>query len=362
MVIGQKIRVLIADDSVLTRRALSRMLESDPNIEVISEAHDGREAIEKARNHQPDVVTLDINMPRVNGLEALQAILADRACPIIMVSSLTQKSADATLEALTLGAFDCVAKPTASSIASLDTIRDDLVAKVKAAVRVDPALFSQKDSIASRQQAPCISLPNYDRSTSSSPKAIVIAISTGGPTSIQAVLPKFSRDIDATIYLVQHLPVNFTASYARRLDTRCTIQVCEASSGMTTRSGTCYVGQGGYHLVPARTNDDEIVIQCVDTPKETFMPSASITIKSVMEAYGPENTIGVIMTGIGRDGVDSLLELKQRGGYTIAEREDSCVVYGMPKAAFEAGAACDVLPKQEIASAILKRLKKVTAS
>ncbi len=335
------------------------MLESDPQIDVVSLASDGEDAVHKVRHHRPDVVTLDVNMPVQDGISALKTILSENLCPAIMVSSLTERSADVTLEALSIGAFDCVAKPNASRINSLYTVGEDLIRKVRAAVihgranshRARPSGYHSSQRIGSSSPVVPTSYANAEK-----PQAIAIGISTGGPTSIQSVIPLLPPDLDATIYLVQHMPVNFTASFSRRLDTRCSIQVVEASNGEIAANGVCYVGKGGTQLIPTRQTDGSIRIQCEEKPETMFMPSVDLMFRAVAQAYGAENTIGVLMTGIGHDGAAALLELRQAGGYTIAESEETSVVFGMPRSAIERGAACAVLPKHEIAEAILKHL------
>lgn len=358
----EKIRAIVADDSALTRRVLSRMLESDPNIEVVALAHDGVEAVNKARDLQPDIITLDVSMPRENGISALRTIVGEKICPAIIVSSLTQKSADTTLEALSIGAFDCIAKPNASSINSLDTIQNDLIRKVRAAVasskrqRLTPLL----DFIPTQPQHSGFQTPESPLvAKGAAPrKAIAIGISTGGPTSIQSVLPLLPPDLDAAVFLVQHMPVNFTASFARRLDAKCAVKVQEATQDQYVESGACYVGQGGTHLVPLRLSSGRIKITCPTEPQATFMPSVDEMLRAVTKAFGAENTIGILMTGIGHDGAESLHDLKLAGGYTIAESEESAVVYGMPRSAIERGAACDILPKHLIADAVMHKLAK----
>lgn len=357
-----KIRAIVADDSALTRRVLSRMLESDPHIEVVALAQDGVDAIDKARSLQPDIITLDVSMPRENGISALKTIVSEKICPVIMVSSLTRKSAETTLEALSIGAFDCIAKPNGSSINSLDTIQDDLIQKVRAAVANEKRqrLKSHLDIIPSHTQRTSFRTPSHpllaNRATPR--KAIAIGISTGGPTSIQSVIPLLPPDLDAAVFLVQHMPINFTNSFARRLNCKCAVTVEEATHDQYVEAGTCYVGQGGTHLVPVRLSSSRVKITCPNEPHTAFMPSVDEMLRAVTKAFGAENTIGVLMTGIGHDGAEALLELKLAGGYTIAESEETAVVYGMPRSAIERGAACDILPKHLIAEAVVHNLAK----
>jgi len=332
------------------------MLESQDDMQVVGEAEDGAQAIAMARDHLPDVLSLDVNMPGFSGLEVLKLVLSERICPVVMVSSLTQENADTTLEALSIGAFDCVAKPSASRLVSIDSIKSDYLAKVRAASQ---SLCPTSNTKAS----PPLSSPKARLERSANhPQAIFIGISTGGPTTIQSVLQGLAGASDATIYLVQHMPVNFTASFARRLEIKCGLEVREAQEGMEAEGGVCYVAQGGLHMIPQKAPNGRIRLHCSEEPEEPFMPSANRTLSAVTKLYGPDNTVGVIMTGIGNDGVDALLDLKLKGGYTIAESEESCVAYGMPKAAYEANAACDVLPKEEVAEAILNHLAKEAVS
>lgn len=366
MTTTQKIRAIVADDSALTRRALCRMLESDPDIEVISTANDGVEAVELAREYKPDVITLDINMPRQDGLSALQEIIYEKICPAIMVSSLTKKSAVSTYEALALGAFDCIAKPNGSSeTSSFESVRFDLITKVKAAVHsknAAPSINSISDILGAHSpsridQARDTELEGLNPQAT---KAVVIGISTGGPTSILQVLPLLPADLDAAVFLVQHMPVNFTSSFTNRLASKSQIQVVEATARQPIRSGFCYVAQGGRHMVPYLRSDGTLTMRCPSQPQSLFIPSVGVTMNAVAKSFGAQNTVAVMMTGIGSDGADAMVELKAQGSHTIAESEETAVVFGMPRAAIERGGTCEVLPNNRIAEAITEQLSNIS--
>ncbi|MDQ8204710.1 chemotaxis response regulator protein-glutamate methylesterase [Pelagicoccus sp. SDUM812003] len=357
MPIPRKIRAIVADDSTLTRRAICRLLESDPQIEVVAIARDGADAVNMAREYRPDVITLDINMPRLDGLSALKQILTEGYCQAIVVSTHTPRNADATIEALSLGAFDCVAKPDGDDSRDLQAIAHELIEKIKAAAQAD---LKQQSDDASARKPEAIFEPDFsaeqepiDRGTPAPTRAIAIGISTGGPTSIQKVLPRFPADLDAAIFLVQHMPANFTSSFSKRLASKCSIQVEEARARQSIRSGVCYVGQGGRHMVPHRRSDSSITMRCPTQPQSLFVPSVDVMFRAVGKAFGPQNTIAILMTGIGHDGAESMLELKNGGAYTIAESEETAVVYGMPRAAYERGGVCEALPLHCIADAAL---------
>jgi len=354
----RKVRVLVADDSAMMRRTLRQIIESDPELELVDTARDGEDAVIKARELRPDVVTMDINMPKLDGITALQIIVTEGICPVIMLSSLTNKGAVATFESLELGAFDYVCKPD-GTVSDLGTVVRELVTKIKAAAssgmrdRTGKLRLERRQAIA----APRGSLrPNASNEMArvGDFKAVAIGISTGGPATIMEVLPQIPANTNASIFLVQHMPVTFTNSFARRLDDACAIQVFEAEAGMEVHPGQCYVARGDSHLTLYRKLTGQVVIRTPSTPKTLFVPSVNVMMESVLAVYG-RDTIGVLMTGIGDDGADQMVKIKQAGGYTIAESEESCVVYGMPREAIERGGAHEARPSWEIAKAIMWR-------
>jgi len=350
------IKVLIADDSALMRKTLERILESDPEIAVIGAARDGEDVVEKARELKPDLITMDVNMPKQDGITALQYIVGEKICPVIMVSSLTQEGAQTTFEALELGAFDFVGKPGGTVSVDMNSVAVELIAKVKAAVKGGAKYkLTEKPSRLSRPKPP---RTRSSRSGGSRPmKAVAMGISTGGPKMIYHVLPNIPRDVNAAFFLVQHMPPNFSAPYIKRLAESCQLEVVEARAGSQIQPGVCYVGGGGKHLNLVTNSNGETVIRLTTRPEHLFVPSVSVMMDSVLNIY-KERTIGVIMTGMGSDGADSMVRIKNAGGTTIVESEDTAIVFGMPGEAIKRGGAQIVVPIWDIAREIVRAIDK----
>lgn len=356
---GSIIRVLVADDSALMRNLISRLLAKAPDIKVAATARDGEDALQKAVELKPDVVTMDINMPKLDGISAMQMILAKKICPVIMFSSLTQQGAVETFECLELGAFDFVAKPEGTVSAKLDAIAEELITKVRAAAasgglkRPRPAASPPPRPVA-RPAARPASLPLSEM------RAIAIGISTGGPTTISTFLPGLPADLPATIFLVQHMPAAFIPTYVSRLQKECAIEVVEAETGASVHAGCCYVAGNDLHLCPYRKLSGDVVLRRPSMPKTLFVPGVNVMMESVLAVFG-RRTIGVLMTGIGDDGADQMVRIREAGGVTIAESEESCVVFGMPYQAITRGGAEIVLPSWEIANRLVHILGAKTA-
>jgi two-component system chemotaxis response regulator CheB len=357
----KRIRVLVADDSALMRRTLRHVIESDPELELVGAARDGVDVVQNARELRPDVISMDINMPKLDGISALQIIVGENICPVVMLSSLTQKSAVTTFECLELGAFDYVGKPDGTVSSDLGSVARELILKLKAAAGVGTLQRTGRkrreirEEVVRAKPAPSAA-PELNRlKQGSSFKAIAIGISTGGPATIMEVLPRLPRDINATVFLVQHMPVSFTNSFARRLNEACELKVVEAEAGMEVQPGFCFVARGDAHLTLYRKLTGQVVLRLPTTPATLFVPAVNVMMESVLAVYG-RDTIGVLMTGIGDDGADQMVRIKHAGGHTIAESDESSVVYGMPREAIERGGACEVKPSWDIAKAILKRL------
>jgi two-component system, chemotaxis family, protein-glutamate methylesterase/glutaminase len=351
-----RIRVLVADDSALMRQTFKRIIAGAPDLDLVGLARDGEDAVAKARELRPDVVSMDINMPKLDGISALQIILREKICPVVMVSSLTQQGTATTFECLELGAFDFVAKPDGTVSANMGAVADELISKLKAAASrgiVDRLQRSRERR--KPYQAPTRAMfENVTRK-----RAIAIGISTGGPATLQEVLPLIPADLPASLFLVQHMPPAFIASFAKRLDDRCALKVVEGRSGMTVEPSICYVAPGGMHLCLHRKMTGEVVLRTPTVPATLFVPSVGVMMASVLSIYGAD-TIGVLMTGIGDDGADQMVAIKQAGGYTIAESEQTAVVYGMPREAVERGGACLAAPSYEVAGEIVKAVRRTT--
>ena len=355
MKVGSTIRVLVADDSALMRNLISRLLGRASDILVAATARDGEDAVEKAIQLKPDVVTMDINMPKLDGISAMQMILAEKICPVIMLSSLTQQGAVETFECLELGAFDFVAKPEGTVSAKLDSIAEELIAKVRAAAasrgprRPRPKPAAPPPRPIARPAVRPANLPLSEM------RAIAIGISTGGPATISTFLPGLPADLPAAIFLVQHMPAAFISTYVSRLQKECAIEVVEAETGASVHAGCCYVAGENLHLCPYRKLNGEVVLRRPSQPRTLFVPGVGVMMDSVLSIYG-RRTIGVLMTGIGDDGADQMVRIREAGGVTIAESEESCVVFGMPYQAITRGGAEIVLPSWEIADRLVRIL------
>lgn len=349
--------MLVADDSALMRQTMKRIIATSGDLELVGLARDGEDAIAKARELRPDVISMDINMPKLDGITALQVILQEGICPVVMVSSLTQKGASTTFECLELGAFDFVAKPDGTVSSNLGAVAEELTSKLKAAARRGIVSRPQRDR---ERKQPCRPPARSTFQAVSGDRAIAIGISTGGPATLQEVLPQIPADLPATIFLVQHMPPAFIASFAKRLNDNCSLTVVEARSGMVVEQGICYVAPGGRHLCVHRKMTGEVVIRTPTTPATLFVPSVGVMMESVLSIYGAD-TMGVLMTGIGDDGADQMVAIKKAGGYTIAESQETAVVYGMPREAIERGGACMVAPSHQVAGEILKMIRRTVA-
>ena len=343
------IRVLLADDSAFMRTAITRMIESDPELQVAGTAQTGQEALEKIARLNPDVVTLDVEMPGLNGLETLKRIVQEMPRPVIMVSSLTQEGAETTLEALAIGAFDYV--PKQQSFASLDIvkIRDDLVAKIKAAAesyRRRPQLKSEKPAL-----APVKTLPQAPHAVP--PGIVALGTSTGGPKALQEILPLLPSDLSVGILIVQHMPKGFTGPFARRLNGLCKIEVREAAHDENVEAGVAYIAPAGQHMTIFRRTPSKVAIRLSSSPEDMLhIPSVDVMMLSVAEVFRAMS-MGVIMTGMGADGVQGMRAITREGGLTLGQNEASCTVYGMPRSCAEAGVLRHVVPLMQIPEQIM---------
>lgn len=339
------IRVLVADDSALMRNLITRLLSKAGDIVVAATARDGEDAIRKAMELKPDVVTMDINMPKLDGISAMQMILGERICPVIMFSSLTQQGAIETLECLELGAFDYVAKPDGTVSSNLEGVARELIAKVRAAAASGPVRRARPRPAVPQRKAPAaVAAPV----ASGVMRAVAIGISTGGPATISTVLPLLAADFPAPIFLVQHMPAAFVPSFVARLRKECSIEVQMAEAGAAVRPGCCYVAGNDLHLCVYRKGSGEVVLRTPGQPRTLFVPGVDVMMESVLAVFG-SRTIGVLMTGIGDDGADQMVNIRKAGGATIAESKESCVVYGMPCQAIKRGGAEFVLPSWKVA-------------
>lgn len=347
----KKIRVLVVDDSAFMRRALTQILESAGDIEVVDTARDGEEGLAKALVLQPDVVTLDINMPRMDGLTLLYHLVEKTKVRVVMVSSLTQEGALITLEALALGAVDFVAKPGGTVSLGIKRLSEEIITKIRTAARARP-----RRPVTRAKPVPPRGSPA--RVPADLKWLVVIGVSTGGPRTLEEILPYLPPDLPAGIVVVQHMPPPFTSSFAQRLDHQCQLKVREAVEGLKVEAGTVTIGRGGFHLVFRQTKQGLSCQLALEPQNALFRPSVDVTLKAAMEAYDPRRIIGVLLTGMGDDGAAAMAELRRRGGYTVAESEETAIVWGMPRAAIERGGAEVVAPSYRIAQIIEEKVRR----
>jgi two-component system, chemotaxis family, protein-glutamate methylesterase/glutaminase len=349
------IKLLIVDDSALMRRQLTLLFQAQGDFEI-RQARDGAEAVAENRSFQPDVVTLDINMPQMDGITALSLIMAERPVPVVMVSSLTEKGALATFEALNLGAVDYVAKPGGTISLSIDTIQADLIAKVRGAVRSRPSKARTSSSSARglgerlREQHAQAAQARASSASQSREGLVLIGVSTGGPRALEEVLPLLPADFPWPVLVAQHMPASFTAPFAARLDSVCALQVVEACRPMPVTPGTIYVGKGGADMVLAKRGSTLTVLPKPESSQHLWHPSVELLGRSALEHVNPQSLVAVLLTGMGNDGAAAFADIKKHGGKTVAESEETAVVFGMPAELIERGGASLVLPIDKIAA------------
>jgi two-component system chemotaxis response regulator CheB len=343
----QPIRVLVVDDSPLVRRTLEVLLGAEPGIQVVGTAADGIDALVKIRALRPDVVTLDVLMPRLDGLKVLACAMREFPVPVLMLSSLTQEGAEVTLQALDLGAVDFIDKTALLSRGDATAIGGELIAKVRTAAAVDPARLGRRGSPAgAAAESPVAALPQGGGAD-----LVVVGASTGGPPALYRLIPALPGDFPAAVVVIQHIPAAFTRPLAQRLDAAGALSVREAEHGDRPRPGEVLVAPGGQHLriVPG---DAGPAVHIGPAPEGAlYRPSVDVAMQSAAELFGAR-AAGVLLTGMGNDGAWGMWAIRSSGGHTIAESEESCVVYGMPRAAVEMGAAAEVAPLERIAGRI----------
>ncbi len=351
-----KIRVLIADDSALMRREIKKILENDSAIEVVAAAKNGKEALELARKLEPDVIALDINMPVMDGLTALQHIMMEMGTPVVMISSLTQEGANITYKALELGAVDFIGKPSGAISLDIDKLSAEICSKIKTAAKANTNVLGLKRrkffSESPQKQSSSF------RNKKGNDKIVVIGESTGGPNAIMDIIPVLPADLGAPVVIVQHMPGTFTPSFAKRLDKHCAFDFKEAEDGDILQPNRGFLAPGGLQTVIYRNSDGIAAIKLSKEPADAiYKPSVEITMKSVLKTYGGKNIVAVILTGMGSDGADAMVEIRKAGGRTIAESEESCVVFGMPRETIKRGGAEFILPSHKIGEKIVELIK-----
>lgn len=380
----EKIKVLVVDDSAFMRKVIADMLVSDPQIEVIGTARNGLDALEKIKQKKPDLITLDLEMPKMNGLEFLEKLMVENPLPVIMISSLTHAGTDATIKALSLGAVDFIPKPSGSISLDIEKIKNDLLNKVKVGAkinlsRVNPNLavkFKPSPPLPSPVKSDSIKVggevqtiepinkvkieakPPQIKPISSFPRTniqriVAIGTSTGGPRALQEVIPKLPADLPAAVLIIQHMPKGFTHSLAERLNQQSKIRVKEGQFGDRLENGLAILAPGGYHMTLEKGG---VIGLNQDAPVWGVRPAVDLLLESIAKNYSGQ-VLSVILTGMGHDGAEGVAMLKELGGKAIAEDKSTCVVYGMPKSVVDKGLADKILPLHQIAEGITQLLQ-----
>lgn len=355
-----KIKVLVVDDSAFMRRVIKEMIQSDSGIEVIGTSRDGAEGVEMALALKPDVITMDVEMPRMNGLDATAAIMDKMPTPIIMVSSLTTEGAKATFAALDKGAVDYISKNLVTSALDMMKIQDELVAKIRA---VSGSKARLSGIIAPKRSVTSVVTPVHSASAPlkksyATQKMAFVAIgaSTGGPRAVQEVLSHLPGDLSASFLVAIHMPKAFTGAFAERLNELSKLSVKEGENGERIKPGCVLVTPGGMQTRVKRSGITDFYIEVNDVPSNSlYRPCVDISMQSVAECY-PGRSMGVILTGMGSDGREGMRMIKAKGGKTIAQSEETCTVYGMPKAVVDAGLADKIAPLDMVAGEIVNMI------
>ncbi len=341
------ISVLVVDDSAFMRKMISMIISSDPEITVCGTAINGVDAVDKAMRFQPDVITLDVEMPEMDGITALKMIMKKSPTAIIMLSALTKHGGQLTIEALENGAIDFVTKPSGTISLDINDVKDELIAKIKAAFK------------AKRIEVKKVKEMNFtfSKDTLQKKSAVVIACSTGGPATLEQIIPKLNKNIPVPVFVIQHMPPGFTQSLATRLNNLSEVAVKEAVDGEEIKSGVVYLAPGGFHMLLSRAQVEgrmkDFISLSLDPPVFGLRPYANKTINSVVELYS-QNTLCVILTGMGNDGTDGAKSVKKNNGHVLAEEEKDCVIFGMPKSAIEANVVDEIVSLDRMAEKIMQ--------
>ncbi len=362
----RKVRVLVVDDSALVRSLLSKIIDRQPDLECVGAAGDPLVAREMIRKLDPEVLTLDIEMPRMDGLDFLGRLMRLRPMPVVMVSTLTEQGAEVTLQALELGAVDFVAKPRIGVAGGLETLADEIVEKIRIAsrARLRPLRRAMPSTTAARSVAPAqpaaetsavpLNGQGVSRRWLTSEKLVFIGASTGGTEATREVLVRLPADFPAVL-VTQHMPAGFTASYAARLNSLCRIAVKEAVDGERILQGHAYIAPGGLHLSVERSGASYVARVDCGEPVNRHRPSVEVLFRSAARLVGA-NAVGVMLTGMGADGAKAMREMRDAGSWNIAQDEASCVIFGMPREAIAHGAAHEVLALSAIAPRLIERI------
>ncbi|MGV8146368.1 MAG: protein-glutamate methylesterase/protein-glutamine glutaminase [Alkaliphilus sp.] len=352
------INLLIVEDSAFMRKILTDIFEENSEINVIGHARNGKEGVEKVLELKPDIVTMDVEMPIMNGIDALREIMSKAPLPVVMLSSHTTEGAEATIQALELGAVNFVQKPSSALMINPKQLKEKLIDKIIEASKaklvntIVQKKTGKKNKLEQRKKINTKTYPDYGETV------VAIGTSTGGPRALQHLLPEFPPNFPVPLLIVQHMPKGFTKSLADRLDSFSNIRVKEAEDGETIKKGWAYIAPGDYHLEIKRGSKKELIISLSNGIEVSgHRPSVDVMFKS-LSTFENLNTIGVIMTGMGADGAKGLKDLKRRkNSYVIAQEESSCVVYGMPKSAVENGSVDEIVSLSDITQTIFNKLE-----
>jgi two-component system chemotaxis response regulator CheB len=350
----RSIKVLVVDDSAFMRKTISAILNEAEDIEVVATARDGLEAVQKVTDYHPDVVTLDIEMPRLEGLQTLGYIMSECPTPVVMLSAYTESGGEMTMKALEYGAVDFVCKPSGPISLDLKKVAIELVNKVRTAAHVDVSRlrFLEYEKLERNEASPETLIAGR--------MVVMIASSTGGPRALYEVLPKLPGDLPAAVLVVQHMALGYTKSMAERLNQVCELNVKEAEDGDVVLAGHAYLAPGGYHMVVINKEGKEVIQLHQGPARNSVRPAADVTMESVSKIFGGQS-IGVVLTGMGHDGTQGALMMKKKGGKILVEDSSTCVVFGMPKSVIEAGAADEIYPLDAMAAQIVKHVKTLKA-
>lgn len=343
----RSIKVLVVDDSALIRRLMTEIINAQPDMDVVAAVADPYAAREAIKAHAPDVLTLDVEMPRMDGLDFLEKLMRLHPMPVVMVSTLTERGSEIAMRALELGAVDFVAKPKLDVARGMGEAAEAITDRIRAAAR---ARVRRPAADASRARVPA-TLGNRRLSTE---KLIIVGASTGGTEALRDFLVQLPPDSPGVL-ITQHMPAGFTAAFARRLDGLCRITVKEAEDGERVLPGHAYIAPGAQHLLVRRSGANYVTALSDAPPVNRHKPSVEVLFHSAAQAVGP-NALGIMMTGMGKDGAQAMLEMRQAGAHNIAQDETSCVVYGMPREAVALGAVHEVVPLGEIAARVFAHL------
>lgn len=351
----KKIRVLVIDDSAYNRRTISRILEGLPDVEVVGYAVDGEEGIRRVLQLKPDLITLDIEMPRMDGFTLLRIIMGKMPTPVIVVSS--HGGDDRVFKALDLGAMDFIVKPTVDPSVQLQCIRDDLLEKVRSIFNLNMSSIRRRGEMV--QQPPAVIKPSVARKHGDMDRrqpvsVVAIGASTGGPPALQSIFAALPGELPFAVVVAQHMPAGFTRTFAERLDRIAGFPVSEAQDGAIVRSGSALIAPGGRNMLFRREGDSVVVEICDPDPREHYLPSVDKMFASCADHFG-SNLLGVVLTGMGNDGSKGVRVIKDAGGQVLSEAEETAVIFGMPREALATGSVDAVVPLGRMAAEILAR-------